>query len=101
MDYKEALKSTRTELELPLKDLFGFLEILFEDNRKLKLTAFAPDKITAKGILDYLSWEKGNARNNFEKIYKKELDIINEWLEIYCEEHNCSKEEALSRIIEE
>lgn len=70
------------------------------DIKNLKLKSFQPDKNFAKVFLDFLSWEEGNAKQNFKAIYNKELQILNEWLEIYCEEYDCTKEEALSRIID-
>ncbi len=72
-----------------------------KDIRNLKLKAFQPDKPTATTLLDYLSWDDGNAKNNFNIYFEKELKLINEWFEIYCKEHDCTKEEALERIIEE
>lgn len=72
-----------------------------KDIKNLKLKAFQPDKTHAKIFKDYLFWEDGNAKKNFEILYAKEVELLNEWLEVYCNEHKCNKEDALERIIEE
>ncbi len=46
----------------------------------------------AETFLEYLSWEKSNEKTNFEKYFKKDLEIFKDWLKIYCEEYNCSEE---------
>lgn len=100
MDFKTSLNGTRTDIELSLKDLFGFLQVLFEDNKNLKLKAFEPSKEEAKIFFDYLSWEEGNPKKNFETLYAKEIKLFNDWLKVYCELHDCNQEEALERVIE-
>ena len=70
-----------------------------QDIKKLKLRAFEPKKSEAEAVLDYLSWEEGETKTNFEICFEKELVIINEWLEIYCKEYNCTKEEALKEVV--
>ncbi len=82
-------------------DTIEAIEQIQKDIKNLKLKAFAPDKACARMFLRYLSWEEDNARENFEAIYVRDLEIINEWLEIYCREYSCSKEAALLRIIED
>ncbi|MDD3149682.1 MAG: hypothetical protein PHV68_02515 [Candidatus Gastranaerophilales bacterium] len=72
-----------------------------KDVKNLKLKAFQPNKGYAQAFLEYLSWENGNPKKNFETIYAKELELLNEWLEVYCSEYNCNRKEALERIIEE
>ncbi len=71
-----------------------------KDIKNLKLIVFEPSKNEARFLLDYLCWEENDARKNFDAIYAKELELLHEWLEIYCEEHNCSKEDALLSIVE-
>ena len=100
MKYKKALNATKTDLEFSLKDLFSFLEILFDDNRNLKLKAFEPDKKMAKALLEYLSWQEDKQKKKFETVYAKELEFFEQWVKIYCKENNCSKQDALLRIIE-
>lgn len=92
---------TKTPLKEALNVICDFLEELDEDNQTLKLKAYKPSSVEAKIFLDYFSWEDRNAKQNFEAIYKKELQILEEWLRIYCSEQNCTKEEALERIIDE
>jgi hypothetical protein len=77
------------------------LKEIRKDIRNLKLKAFEPNKTRARIFLDYLSWEDANARKKLEECYGKEFEIMNEWLKACCEEHGCSKDDALLRIIEE
>ncbi|MFA6989276.1 MAG: hypothetical protein WC197_04320 [Candidatus Gastranaerophilaceae bacterium] len=84
-----------------LDDVFNALENIFYDIKRLKLVSFRPDKTTAQALLEYLKMEKGNAKENFEIIFKKELDLYKEWIKLYCRENNCRKKEALEIIIEE
>lgn len=74
---------------------------LQRDVEKLKMRAFQPTKIYARVFKDYLSWGDCSARTNFETIYSYDLEILNDWFEIYCKKYNCTKAEALDRIIEE
>lgn len=71
-----------------------------KDIKNLKLKSFQPDKNAAKVFLDFFSWEEGSAKQNFKALYSKDLQLLNEWIEIYCEEYGCKKEEALARIID-
>lgn len=71
-----------------------------KDITNLKLKSFQPDKKSAKVFLEFFSWDESNSKQNFRTLYVKELQILNEWLEIYCNEHKCTKEEALERIID-
>lgn len=91
---------TKTPLKEALKEVCNFLEKLSEDNQNLKLKAYQPSTVEAKIFLDFFSWEDGNPKQNFEALYKKELQILNEWLEIYCKEYDCTKEDALARVID-
>lgn len=71
-----------------------------KDIKNLKLKAFQPNKSHAQAFKEYLSWEDANLKKKFEQIYSKELELLNEWFEVYCKENNCNKENALERIIE-
>ena len=75
------------------------IEDMQKDIRNLKLKAFEPDKDEAEAVLNYLSWEEGEAKTNFEISFRKELSIINEWLEVYCKEYHCNREKALENVI--
>lgn len=100
MSDKAILVDLKTDLITILNSGFNVLEKLSEDNKKLKLKAFKPSKTEAKIYLDYLDWEESEPKANFKEIYKREIEIVSEWLDIYCEEHNCSQEDALEMIIE-
>ncbi|MDD3419009.1 MAG: hypothetical protein PHE78_00245 [Candidatus Gastranaerophilales bacterium] len=90
----------KTPIKAALNEVCDFLEQLSNDNKTLKLKAYRPSKIEAKLFLDYFSWEDGSAKQNFEAFYSKELQILDEWLGIYCAENKCTIEAALSRIID-
>lgn len=94
------IKTAKTNLTQSIDEVFGIIEKISEDQQTLKFKAYRPSAIEAKIYLDYFSWEEGNARQNFETIYHKELQVLNEWLQIYCTDNDCTKEEALSRIID-
>ncbi len=76
------------------------LEIIQKDIENLKLKAFEPSKKEADVFLDFFTWEDGKAKRNFETVYKKELEILDDWLKVFCKLKNCSKEDALQRIID-
>lgn len=80
-------------------DTVEVIKEIQKDIKNLKLKAFEPGKSEAEAVLDYLSWEEGEAKTNFETCFEKELIIINEWLEVYCKEYNCTKKDALEEII--
>lgn len=93
-------KTAKNNLKQSIDEVFTIIEKLSEDNQTLKFKAYQPSPVEAKIFLDYFSWEDGNAKQNFEALYKKELQILEEWLHLYCGEQNCTKEEALERIID-
>lgn len=100
METKTSLNIAKTSLEKAINEVFDIMGNLTEDNQTLKFKAYQPSPVEAKIFLDYFSWEDGNPKQNFEALYKKELQILQEWLHLYCGEQNCTKEEALSRIID-
>lgn len=98
MEIKSGIKQAKTNLETSINEVFRILEKLADDNQNLKLKAYKPSVPEAKIFLDYLSWQEDRPKQNFETIYKKELEILGEWLDIYCEEQGCTKTDALERI---
>ncbi len=94
------IETVKNNLKQSLEEVFGIIQNLSEDQQTLKLKAYQPSEIEAKVFLDYFSWEDGISKQNFEALYKKELQILQEWLQIFCGEQNCSREEALERIID-
>lgn len=98
MDTKAYLISAKVNMEKALSEVFDVLGNLTQDSQNLKLKAFQPTPIEAKVFLDYFSWEDGSAKQNFKAFYSKELQILEEWLEIFCLLNNCTREEALSRV---
>lgn len=72
-----------------------------KDIKNLKLKAFKPNKNEARAFKEYLSWQAGNPKENFEEIYSKELELLNDWFDIYCKKNDCSKAEALEKVIQE
>jgi|GEM_PF-2706838 len=94
------IETVKENVKQSIDGIFGIIQNLIEDQKTLKLKAYQPSEIEAKVFLDYFSWEEGNAKQNFEALYQKELQIVKEWLKIFCRLHNCTEEEALSRVIE-
>lgn len=90
----------KKEFEKSMDGIFKTLEKLLQDNKNLKLKAYQPTVAEAKIILDFFSWEDETSKQTFQDIYKHQLDILDEWFEIYCKKYDCSKEEALSRVID-
>lgn len=81
-------------------DTIETIKEMQKDIRNLKLKAFQPDKSTARVFKEYFTWSNGNSKENFAALYAKELELLNDWFEVYCKEYNCTKEDALERIIE-
>ena len=90
----------KNNLKKSIDEVFSVIDKLSEDQVTLKLKAYQPSALEAKVFLDYFFWEDGSAKQNFEAFYSKELRILNEWLEIFCLWNNCTREEALSRVID-
>lgn len=94
------IETVKNNLKQSIDEVFEIVQNLAEEQKNIKFKAYRPSEIEAKVFLDYFSWEDGNAKQNFEALYKKELQILQEWLQIYCLENDCAEEEALSRIID-
>lgn len=94
------IETAKNNLKQSIEEVFEVVQNLAEDQKTIKSKAYQPSVVEAKIFLDYFSWEDSKAKENFEALYKKELQILQEWLQIYCRENNCTEEEALSRIID-
>lgn len=83
--------------------LIGYEEIIksiYEDVEQLKGVPLKPDRKTALAMLEYISWENHKFKETVETLCGVELQRYFDWLDDYCKEYNCSKEQALKRIIE-
>ncbi len=94
------IETVKNDLKQSVDEVCSIIEKISTDQKTIKYKAYQPSTVEAKVFLDYFSWEDGSAKQNFDTIYKKELQILNEWLELYCKEQDCTGEEALSRIID-
>lgn len=94
------IEMMKNNLKQSIDEVFSVIYKLSEDQITLKLKAYQPSALEAKVFLDYFSWEEGSAKQNFEVFYSKDLQILDEWLEIFCLLSNCTREEALSRVID-
>ena len=56
----------RNDLKISIDDIFDVIFLILEDIKKLKLAAFKPEGKTAAALLEYLSWEDGKNKSNFE-----------------------------------
>lgn len=101
INFKTYLSGVGNDLKIAIDDVIGVIEKIHDDVEKLKLESLKPNKLSAKILLDYLGWEEGQSKQNLEKLCSKEIEQYQKWLDYYCKENNCSKEEALQRIIDE
>lgn len=99
-NYKEAI----CELEKDLKNCVEkFTEILYDTSvsvEKLKIQLAKPTSEKAALILDYMSWEEGQPKRNFEACFEEELSLTFAWLDEYIEQHGGTRESVLRGIIE-
>lgn len=93
-------EAVKNNLKRSIDEVFGIIDKLSEDQITLKLKAYQPSALEAKVFLDYFSWADGSAKQNFEAFYFKELQILEEWLGIFCLLNECTRDEALSRVID-
>jgi len=95
IDYLDAM---RNDIKIAVDEIFDELGFMLYDLKRLKLITFKPDKTAAQDLLEYLNQNDQLPQKNSEKIVKN-LDIYLSWLELYCQENNCSKDNALKNII--
>jgi hypothetical protein len=57
------------------------------------------DKKEAEALLEYIAMEECRTKKIIETLCGSELEKYFKWLDAYCEEHNCSHEEGLNRLI--
>jgi hypothetical protein len=58
-----------------------------------------PDQNTAEAMLEYIAMEDCKTKKIIETLCGSELEKYFQWLDAYCEEHNCSQEDGLNQLI--
>lgn len=92
------LDAIRNDIKIAVDEIFDELSFILYDLKRLKLITFKPDKTAAQALLEYLNQNDEKSQKDSEKIIKN-IGIYLSWLELYCEENNCSKDKALKTII--
>jgi len=99
VDFKTFINGASNDLKMAINDVISVISIIHEDVDKLKIKISKPDKVTAQALLEYLSWEDCNAKSTMETLFNKELEQYMRWLDDYCNEFACTREQILNEII--
>ncbi|HSA07519.1 MAG TPA: hypothetical protein P5556_10095 [Candidatus Gastranaerophilales bacterium] len=83
IDFKTYLNGVGNDLKIAIDDVIGVVEKIHDDVEKLKLDSLKPNKLSAKILLDYISWKEGQSKQNLEKLCGKEIEQYQKWLEYY------------------
>jgi hypothetical protein len=94
------IKGIANDLKIAIDDLTVVIVTLNSDVETLKLKASKPDKLAASLLLDYLSWEEGQSKQNLEKLCGEEIKEYMSWLNYHCKKEGITKEQALKEIID-
>ena len=100
VDFKAFINDVGNDLKIAIDDVIGSIINIQEDVEKLKIKTSKPDKITAKGLLEYIAMEDGNAKRNIDLLCGKEIQQYLKWLDEFCTGALCDREKALNDIIE-
>lgn len=100
IDSATLIKGIANDLKIAIDDLTGVIVILNSDVEHLKVKTSKPDKLAASVLLDYLSWEEGQSKQNLEKLCGDEIKEYMSWLDYHCKKEGISREQALKEIIE-
>jgi len=100
LDSKMMLHGVGNDLKILIDDVIGTIIDLQEDVSKLKFKASKPSKAKAMALLEYLSMEDGKTKQNIESLCGDEIKLCLQWIDKYCEDNDCTQEEALNEIID-
>ena len=100
LDSKTMLDGVGNDLKILIDDVIGAIIDLQEDVSKLKFKASKPSKVKAMAILEYLSMEECKVKQNIEALCGDEIKQSLKWIDKYCEDNDCTQEEALNEIID-
>ena len=99
IDFKTFIHGVGTDLKIAIDDVIGTIINIQEDVDKLKIKTSKPDKMTAKGLLEYIAMEDGKAKENIEALCGKEIQQYLKWLDAFCNEYPATPEQVLNEII--
>ena len=60
---------------------------------------YKPDKKTAEALLEYIAIENCKTKKIIEILCNKEIERYFKWIDSYCNEYNCTREDILNEII--
>jgi len=101
IDSKTFINGVGNDLKTSIDDLIGIILGIHDDVEKLKFNSSKPNKAKAKAILEYLAMEDGKSKQNLEALCGVEIKQYLKWINSYCNENDCSQEEALNEIIDD
>ena len=78
MDFKTFINGVGNDLKIAIDDITHAIALIHEDVEKLKVKVSKPDKLVAKGLLEYIAMEDGKAKENLEALCGKEIQRIYE-----------------------
>jgi len=100
IDSKAVIQGIGNDLKILIDDVIGVIISLHEDMELLKIKTSKPDKHSAQLLLDYLSWEDGESKQNLKKLCGQEIEQCMKWLKYYCNKQGTTQEQALKEIID-
>lgn len=87
-------------MRIALNGFEDILKYLYEDVERLKGVPLKPDRKTALALLGYFSLKDPQVADIINTLGGIELQRNFGWIDNYCNEYKCSKEQALKRIIQ-
>ena len=99
VDFETFINGAGNDLKIAIDDVVGAICTIYQDVEKLKVKTSKPDKLVAKGLLEYIAMEDGNAKRNIDALCGKEIQLYLKWLDEYCKNNLCTQEKALNDII--
>ena len=100
MDFKTFINGVGNDLKIAIDDVIGAVITIQEDVEKLKIKTSKPDKLVAKGLLEYIAMEDGKIKENIDALCGKEIQQYLKWLDEYCKEYLTTPEQVLNEIIQ-
>lgn len=100
VDFKAFINGVGNDLKIAIDDVIGSIINIQEDVEKLKVKISKPDKMIAKGLLEYIAMEPGKIKENIDALCGKEIQQYLKWLDDYCVEAICNREKTLNDIID-
>ena len=99
VDFETFMNGAGSDLKVAIDDVISAISSIYQDIEKLKVKTSKPDKLVAKGLLEYIAMEDGNAKRNIDALCGKEIQLYLKWLDEYCNDNLCTQEKALNDII--